>query len=286
MELKVQTNYIEDLVLHCLAHMHVDNESDLYDICYISKINEEKLKKSFPTHLDDQMEKLSRIYNDNFERMAAINFLPFTTNSLDELEGSLLTLPIFTEQDREIFIHHFIEILKSEDVFYHNLWANKVSQHSKTLEKFEIDVKAMFEKLPTAFQKIPIPLCISLQLAMTKAGRATANHERISVAVRLYEDYEKMKFSLLQVLHELTHMFTDRLLKCQLSMRDGSHMKAEYIVIVTDYLIIEEHMPEFMSTYLEYIDIKSAELKEVLEVYPVEEDTLRKISEMLHLQIQ
>lgn len=42
MKITVQTNYVAVLVFHCLAHMKVENDSDLYSKAYINEINKEK----------------------------------------------------------------------------------------------------------------------------------------------------------------------------------------------------------------------------------------------------
>ena len=76
-----------DLVYHILNHMHVQNSSDLYSQKYVDSI--QMNKKDGDINILEELRLLEVYYNDNFERLTIVNFLPFYSNTLEELKGML-----------------------------------------------------------------------------------------------------------------------------------------------------------------------------------------------------
>ena len=99
MMIHFQYSAICDLVYHILAHMKVENASDLYSEDYINLIS--KSKNETESLLCKEVEKITEYYNDNFERLGIINFLPCYCSALEELQNALLTYNDFTDEDKD-----------------------------------------------------------------------------------------------------------------------------------------------------------------------------------------
>ncbi len=61
-----------DLIYHILAHIKVNNASDLYSSTYVKKMA--KLQRNATLVVPD---KLIEYYNQNFDKLGIINFIPF-----------------------------------------------------------------------------------------------------------------------------------------------------------------------------------------------------------------
>lgn len=285
MELSVQTHYVEDLVLHCLAHMHVNNDSDLYDFEYIQEINLEKDRMNFPKDLEEHMSHLSKAYNENFERTSLVNFLPLYIQELEELQNVLLIHPYYNDTDLTEFLLPFVNLLHDEDIFYKEYWSRKTSDQHEVTQRFQLSMERMLSTITGISSLITFPICVYLQLSMTRAGRALMMGETDAIAVKYPQSEHNEIYSMLQALHELTHHYTDELMNCDLSMLDGTHKAAEHIVIVADYLLLKEYMPNLLQSYLQMINIDGMELEDLLAIYPVEEDILEKLREMFRIEL-
>lgn len=274
MIISTQTHYLADLVLHALAHMHVNNESNLYSKEYISIINEEKRKRNFPIELEKNMEHLSTIYDLGFESLALVNFIPFSVQDLSTLNHVLLSASCFSEKNKTAFLIPFLNLLKKEDAFYLEYWTSKMNSRLDTLAHFEKMIHNLLVKTPSFSSKITFPICISLQLSLTQAGRATMLGDTHLTAVSYPHTEKDFLCSAFQAIHELTHYFTDPLLDSELSMKDGTHMQSEYLVMVSDYLILSKYLPELVGPYLEFADVQGEGLHSVLSKFPVSNDML------------
>lgn len=283
MIISTQTHYLADLVLHALAHMHVNNASNLYSEKYISIINEEKGTRNFPIDLEKNMEHLSIIYDLGFERLALVNFMPFFVQDLSTLNHALLSRSCFSEKDKTAFLIPFLDLLKNEDAFYLEYWTSKMNARLDTLAHFEEMIHNLLEKVPGFSSKITFPICISLQLSMTQAGRATMLGDTHLTAVPYPYTEKDFLYSAFQVIHELTHYFTDPLLDSQLSMKDGTHMQSEYLVMVSDYLVLLKYLPDLVGSYLEFADVQGEGLQSVLSKFPVNDDMLATLKTMFLL---
>ena len=82
MQVEFQYNYVFDLVYHMLAHMKVDNPSDLYAEEYIERIRLEK-KEQYPGFMPEDrkffvnpfvelLEKEDAFYGDYFHKSTAV----------------------------------------------------------------------------------------------------------------------------------------------------------------------------------------------------------------------
>lgn len=280
MNIEIKTNYLADLVLHCLAHMKVDNNSNLYDAAYIDEINKIKFQNGFPIILEKEIELLQNYYNLHFGTLAYINFLPFYFEAIEDLYSMCLEQPFFTFEDKETFLVPFFNILRKEDKFYCDYWKR---YKGISVLKFENELKAVFESLGKLSEMISFTLNVSLQQSMTRAGRACNVKDGVLIAVKFPKDDLETKTSILQVIHEATHMFTDTLISSEIKMDDGTHEQTENLVIVADYLILSKHAPQMKDIYLKYFNFDNEE--ELFERCPISEDLNQKLAVMFQVEI-
>lgn len=253
MQVEFQYNYVFDLVYHMLAHMQVNNPSNLYSEEYVEKIRAEK-KEKFPDIAAD-MAGLAGYYNENFNRLGMINFLPYGCPDINALKYMIGQYQGFTPEDRELFVNPFMELLEKEDAFYGAYWRALFKRAKerefgledyleKSLEKYEAFADYCHKSKAVA----------GLSFSMTCAGRGVMGNENAFVTIIPYseeeQDYENL---FLQVLHENTHQFTDALLQQNIRMDDGTHLFSEKVVLVFDYYLIKALCSEDLEGYLRFL---------------------------------
>ncbi len=140
---------VQDLMYHILAHMKVDNPSNLYSEAYIDNVKE--IKKGRYDSITDVVSPLSNYYNENFERLGVINFLPFVCSSVQDLIGAIENYYGFTETDKKEFIFPLIQLLKSEFEFYEGYWNELYATTSICRKAFESWIKNEMSKYETLF---------------------------------------------------------------------------------------------------------------------------------------
>ena len=113
-------SYVLDLVYHMLAHMPVNNPSNLYSEEYITMIRETKDGQF--EDITEPMSQLAEYYNANFERLCKVNFLPFSCQNLDALTYMVEQQPYFTAEDKVHFLAPFLQLLQKESLFYEAYW--------------------------------------------------------------------------------------------------------------------------------------------------------------------
>lgn len=62
------------------------------------------------------------IYNQNFNRLGIINFLPFFTQNLEELIQLLRDYNGFNENDKVFFVYPFVDALTKHSTKYFEFW--------------------------------------------------------------------------------------------------------------------------------------------------------------------
>lgn len=85
MDLPILYAWHKDIVFHVLTHMKVDNASNIFNEVYVQEIRQEKKRLGITDDLIGHIEALTDYYIKNFERLSIINFIPFITNSFEEL---------------------------------------------------------------------------------------------------------------------------------------------------------------------------------------------------------
>lgn len=252
MQVEFQYNYVFDLVYHMLAHMQVNNPSNLYSEEYVEKIRAEK-KEQFPDITAD-MAGLAGYYNENFNRLLVINFIPYGCPDINALKYMIGQYQGFTSEDREFFVNPFVELLEKEDEFYGAYWRElfqlaKEGEFGledyleKSLEKYNI-LGDYFRKLKAV---------VGLSFSMTCEGRGMGNPDTFITVIPHSHDEKDYQNLSLQVLHENTHQFTDGMLQQNISMDDGTHLFSEKVVMVFDYYLIKALCPEDLEGYLRFL---------------------------------
>lgn len=244
--------YVFDLVYHMLAHMPVNNASDLYSPEYIDRIKQAKGERF--EDITDAMGALAEYYNQNFNRLAMVNFLPIHCLDLNSLKVMLEQFSCFTAEDRICFCTPFAELLQKEEAFYTTYWKERVIGTAKERKDLEVFLSKEWKKywaLCHYFHKEEAVFGISY--SMTCNGRGLQNDAVPVIVVPFTEEEREFKSVFLQSLHEFTHQFTDGMLGENINMQDGSHDLSENLVILFDYYLIKKLCPQDIEDYLVFL---------------------------------
>lgn len=254
MQMEFTYSYIFDLVYHVLAHMQVNNPSNLYSEEYIAMIREAKDGKF--EDITESMGQLAEYYNAHFERLMMVNFLPFGCQNMDALRYMVEQHPYFTAEDKESFLTPFLELLQKESLFYQAYWKDmydKSEQARECLEAYLTKEWHKYKVLGSYFQK---PRAIAgICYSITCNGRGLGHYEAFLAIVPFAEEEKEYKRTFLQLLHEYTHSFTDPMLQQNISMEDGSHDFSENVVMIFDYYLIKALCPEDLEEYLHFASL-------------------------------
>jgi hypothetical protein len=254
-EEKMQIEFIYpkhyDLIFHVLAYFKVNNASNLYDERYIEKIANEKAR--FIYDIKPAVNSLQVYYNENFERLMLINFLPFYCNGYDEMKNTFLSCNRFTQDDIELFIKPFIEMLDNESKFFFDYWEALNKKYESVKRSTENYFTRELEKYSCVFDYFDKPCKVLYSFIITQNGRGFHSDTHFAALIRFPENEAAFNFSFIQLLHEYTHNFTDGLLNKNINMKDGSHTLSENVVIVVDYYLIKSIDENFIPQYFEWL---------------------------------
>lgn len=228
MKIKYKYSYIIDIIYHIFAHIKVCSASNLYDEDYIKMMS--------TNHLDDEMNKISLYYNENFNRLASIQFILTDATTINDVENILLSFNMFTEDDKTFFILPFLDILNNVDKSYSDYW----NEINNTVEKtiVETGITERFNELTWLFDKYNKDIEIYLSYSINKNGRGIYSPNKFQAVVP-YPYHVNPKYdidhSFYMAFHEITHQITDNMIGTIINMDDGSHDLSENIVIRVDY---------------------------------------------------
>jgi hypothetical protein len=284
--MEVNINYLKhyDLVFHVLAYLKVDNASNLYSDEYIKKMSIKK--QYFKYDIIPKINLLQDYYNNNFERLSMINFLPFYSKDFNDLKNIYRNNNSFNNEDINYFINPFIDILENESVFYFEYW-EKIHKNNKfsrnTIEdKFMNELKK-YKCIFEYYNKKPL---IVFSYSITNNGRGFGNDTSFSAVIPFPENDEKITYSFIQLLHEYTHQFTDNLQGTNINMKDDSHNLSEKTVILTDYYLIKILDNELIKTYLEmFFNNEKMTEKEILEILNINKKLVIEIKKLIDIMI-
>ena len=238
MIIEFKYSVVQDLMYHILAHMKVENASNLYSETYIDNVN--KIKNGRYDSITEVVSHLSNYYNENFERLGVINFLPFEHSSVQGLIGATENYYGFTETDKEEFIFPLNQLLKSEFEFYEGYWNELYATTSICRKSFESWLKSEMSKYETLFSYFNKSAVVGMSYSLTNNGRGFGDTSSFNAVVPFAFDGSKYKNIFYQILHEYTHQFTDKLLGENIRMDDGTHDISEKAVILFDYYLIKK----------------------------------------------
>ncbi|NLC68809.1 MAG: hypothetical protein GX754_08560 [Clostridiaceae bacterium] len=238
MEVKFKYSKYIDLVFHVLAHMHVNNASDLFSQKYIGTIQKEKHPGD--VDLPTEIRPLEQYYNNNFERLGMINFLPFYSDSLNELKQILFNYNGFNKDDINEFVTPFIDLLEREATFYYEYWEKQHKTLHDRINVVESQMERLLKNYKCIFDYYKKSALVYFSISITRNGRGFSGIKNyFSAVIPFPTKQQEFVNSFFTLLHEYTHQFTDRLLNTNISMQDGSHNMSENIVMLFDYHLIK-----------------------------------------------
>jgi len=275
-----------DLVLHVFAYFKVNNASNLYDELYIAQMTEEKA--DFAYDIKPSAASLQDYYNENYERLMLINFLPYYCSGYDEMKSKFLTCNRFTQDDLQFFIKPFIEMLDNESEFFFSYWDALNEKYKSSKQLTESYFTKMIEKYSCIFDYFNKPCRVLFSLIITRNGRGFYSDTHFAALIRFPENEADYGFSFIQLLHEYTHNFTDSLLNKNINMKDGSHDLSEDIVVAADYFLIKSIDKNFIPIYFDWVrngHIEDLDEPKFLSLYnfnePLRTDLMNLINNIL-----
>lgn len=251
MVIEFKYSVAQDLMYHILAHMNVENASNLYSQSYIDNVN--KIKNGRYDSIAEAVSHLSNYYNKNFERLAVINFLPIKCPSVQALIGVNESYCGFTEIDKKEFVFPLNQLLKSELQFYEDYWSKLYDTTSICRKAFESWLKNEMGKYRALFSYFNKVAVVGMSYSMTSNGRGCGDTSSFNAVVPFAYDEREYKSTFYQILHEYTHQFTDNLIGEYIRMDDGSHDISERAVILFDYYLINKLSKEDTDSYLKWV---------------------------------
>lgn len=238
-----------DLIFHVLAHMHVNNASDLYSQEYVEKF---KLLRNHKELLIPY--GLADYYNNHFNRLGMINFLPFYSNAFDELKRLTLNYNGFTNEDTDFFVKPFLEICESESDFYFNFWENTIHTIKDECVQAENILREKLNLYRCIFEYYNRSALVLLSLSITRNGRGFSGIDNcFSALIPFPKSLSQIDNSFFILLHEYTHQITDELLRTDINMDDGSHDISENVVILFDFYLLKFLNKPDVEKYLKWI---------------------------------
>ena len=247
-----------DLVYHVLAHMQVSNASNLYSETYIRMFEPYREENGFSFDLKSAVNEIQGYYNQNFERLGVVNFLPFAQidEDLDTLKSRFLHHAGFTREDKINFIEPFVSALEKESLVYFPYWESVYRRTADERKLCEEQITTLLQPYELVFEhdrKNQVGAFLSF--SMTCNGRGLYRQDGFFAAVPMPKGERDIIYAFFQLLHEYTHQFTDALLHTAIRMDDGTHDLSENLVILTDYVMIKKVQKEMTDAYLSWLSV-------------------------------
>ncbi len=245
-----------DLIYHVLAYMQVCNASNLYSEKYICEFEKYRRTSEFSFDLRCTAAEIQQYYNQHFERLGIVNFLPLAQpdESFEEMKKRLLNYSGFTREDKEFFVEPFVTALEKESLIYFSYWESEYRNTHDRRKKCEAQLESLLRTCDCVFSHYQKNRAVAyLSFSITCNGRGLHSQDDFVAAVPVPQNEREVEPTFFQLLHEYTHQFTDVLLNRMISMDDGTHDLSENLVILTDYFIIKKIREEMASEYLSWI---------------------------------
>ncbi len=238
---------ISDLIFHSLAYINVSNASNLYS---------EEYKKHITYHsqISENMHGLEKYYNDNFERLGIINFLPSYVHDFTSLKYALLGFDRFTKEDIDKFVEPFTDVLENEHQQYFEFWDCTDKNNASNKKAVENYLDCKMHDYSGIFRHFNKDAAVGLSYSLTNNGRGIYS-ENTFMAIVPFPKFESSYLDcFFQILHEITHQFTDRLLNSNISMDDGTHDLSENVVIQFDYFLVKNLNEVDVNSYFDWLN--------------------------------
>ncbi len=245
-----------DLVYHVLAYMQVCNASNLYSEKYIREFEKYRRASEFSFDLKRAMTKIQQYYNQNFERLGIVNFLPLAQpdEDFEALKKRLLNYSGFTREDKDFFVGPFVTALEKESFIYFPYWESVYRNAHDRRKMCEAQLESLLRSYDRVFSHYQKKRAVAfLSFSITRNGRGSYWQDGFFAAVPLPKNEREAVPAFFQLFHEYTHQFTDILLNRTICMDDGTHDLSENLVILIDYFIIKKICEEMAKEYLPWI---------------------------------
>ena len=270
-----------DLVYHVLAHMQVSNASNLYSEKYVRGFEAYRKEHGFSFDLKGAVNEMQGYYNQNFERLGFVNFLPFvqTDKDFETCKGRFLHYAGFTREDKVHFIEPFVFALEKESLLYFPYWESVYRDTDDKRKLCEARITTLLQPYAPVFDHYRKNQASAvLSFSMTCNGRGFYRQDGFFAAVPMPKEERAVTYAFFQLLHEYTHQFTDALLNTAIRMDDGTHDLSENLVILTDYFMIKKVQEDMTSPYLSWLSAicgnppVSLDEENLLHVFPIPSD--------------
>lgn len=270
-----------DLVFHILAHIKVDNASDLFSEPYIEKMRSEIQ--------DDEIflpQSAVKYYNENFNRLGIINFLPFFTQDMEGLVQALKTYRGFHENDALFFVDPFVDMLIKHSAKYFEFWERQFEKEKTNRLLMEETLTRKLKPYSFLFDYYKKSAKAWLSFSITKNGRGIGGISDCFAAAAPYPSHvDDLYHAFFVLLHEYTHQFTDAMINADINMDDGSHDLSENIVILTDYYLIKKVCKADVAPYVSWLvpkeDDTSIDEDLFLKTFKVPEHIKQRIDKLV-----
>ena len=283
--MNIQFKYAKhiDLIFHVLAHMQVNNASDLYSQEYIDEFKLLRNGKELFIPSD-----IAEYYNKHFNNVGMINFLPFYSKDFYELKHLILNYNGFTNDDINSFVKQFLLICENESDFYFDFWENKINIVKDECVKAENIIREKLDLYRCIFDYYNKSALAFLSLSITRNGRGFGGIDNyFSALIPFPKSLKQINNSFFVLLHEYTHQITDELLRSNINMKDGSHDISENMVILFDYYLITSLDKANVEKYLKWISEISENMDSTitettfLSIFNVEKSIMEEMDNLL-----
>ena len=286
---EVRREFFVDAVFHLLAHLDIGRDAaSLYLPEYVEEMRRAR-QAALPAAAADRL----RAQLQEHPGLKIINFLPFFCPDSNQLPAELRQLdadvvpreswimkrlgddlngvPVSVRRD---FFAGFADLLELEaGRYYRAYWQRRSAALDPCSARFQelwrTEGHRLLEPLVAAHPGQSPQIRIYLVQSMTRNGRGFSSAGGLGAAVKAPADDDQIHASFLQVLHEITHRFSDPLTRMDHPMRSTSaadaqgfriHNAFEKAAIYGDYLLLKRAASPLLRPYLEWISRPQAAL--------------------------
>ena len=201
-----------------------------------------------------------KYYNQNFNRLGIINFLPFRTQNIEELIQLLRDYNEFNGNDKVLFVYPFVDMLIKYSTKYFEFWDKQFKKEKANRLLIEETLRNKINQYSFIFDYYKKSAKAWLSFSITKNGRGIGKISDCFSAAAPYPLYiDNWYNTFFTLMHEYTHQFTDTIVNADINMDDGSHNLSENIVILTDYYLYKSICKTDVIPYLLWLAPKGAE---------------------------
>ena len=247
-------NRFADLFYYLLAHMPIDYAADVSDPGYTAEMA--GCLGVYP----GIPQRLINYYQDNFDRLAVINFMSLAAENPGQFREMLAGCGMLTDKDMTYFVDPLIEICDRVSGTFYQWWKDHHTETAQQAEKVYNRFRALTDRFSSFFADLGMDTQVLFSYSLRKNGRAFNQQNTLVVYLTYPEKPEDITHCFLQFLHECTHSVTDPMMDGEIRMDDGSHDIAEYQVLCFDEYLIEALCPDLSGAYRDWIGEENLEV--------------------------